>query len=255
MPPTLRSPADLIPALRHPLAIRSLLPQLHELAPRLPSSDSHIFPTRTLVPRTLASLFQRQVTVTATATSISDPIIPATYSGLGQGPTPGTVVGIVFGSVAGFLLILWLIYTCFNLGGNMRGSSSVIEEETVVRRRSRSPRRTSTRRSSPRRREASISSRSASEVIEIQSSRTRERTPPRREQRREIIVEETIRRAPPEDDVIEVLEEHSDHTPRREKSERRERDRRVSGGFRTVDPEAFAGGSRPVRKVSRRDGR
>lgn len=66
-------------------------------------------------------------------------------------------------------------------------------------------------------------------------------------------MEETVRRArtPPQDDVIEVFEEHPDapRSPRREKSER---SRRVSGGFRTVDPEAFAGGSRPVRKVSRR---
>ena len=244
MPPLLQSSSNLAPLPGHPLALRSLLPLLHSLAPRLPSPDSALLPTRTLRPRSLASLFQRQTTVTA------NPIIPATYSGLGRGPTPGTIVGIVFGSVAGFLLILWLIYTCFNLGGNMRGSSSVIEEETVVRRRSRSPRRTSTRRSSPRRR-SSPSSRSASEVIEIQSSR-RERTPPRREPRREtVVIEETIRRArtpPPQDDIVEVIEEHSP-SPRREKSER---SRRVSGGFRTVDPEAFAGGSRPVRKVSRR---
>lgn len=87
-------------------------------------------------------------------------------------------------------------------------------------------------------------------MIEIQSSRTRERTPPRRESRREtVVIEETIRRPrTPPDDIVEVIEEHSD-TPRREKSER---SRKVSGGFRTVDPEAFAGGSRPVRKVSRR---
>lgn len=248
MPPLLTSSADLI---RHPLALRSLLPSLHEFAPRSLPIDLPFLPTRTvppskLEPLSLASLFRRQVvTVTATApppTQTTNPLIPTTYSGLNAGPTPGTVVGIVFGSVAGFLLLLWLIYTCFGLGGNANVQSSVVDErrETeVVERRSR---RTSTRRSSPRRPPPAASSQSASEIIEVESRR--ERTPPRRESRREtVIIEETTRRAP-EEDYVEVIEEHS---PVRRESSKRER--RISGGFRTVDPEAFAGGDRPQRRV------
>ena len=87
-----------------------------------------------------------------------------------------------------------------------------------------------------------------SEVIEVQSRR--ERTPPRRETERVIIEERRTSRAPPQEDIVEVIEEHSPvRSPRREKGER---SKRVSGGYRTVDPEEFAGGSRPVRKVSRR---
>lgn len=151
-------------------------------------------------------------------------VLPTTYAGLNEGPAPGTVAGIVLGSVAGFLLLLWLIYTCFNFDG----SFGIYREESV-RRRSRSPRR---------------SSRSRSEVIEVSRQRS-----PRREVRREtVVVEETTRRTPPErdDDIVEVIEEHS---PRRE---RRGSDRRDSGGFyRTVDPDSFAGGRAPPRKVRR----
>ena len=245
MPPLLTSSADLI---RHPLALRSLLPSLQKLAPRSLPIDFPFLPTRTvpptkLEPLSLASLFRRQVvTVTATApppTQTTNPLIPTTYSGLNAGPQPGTVVGIVFGSVAGFLLLLWLIYTCFGLGGNVNVQSSVVEDRTeVVERRSR---RTSTRRSSPRRPPPPESSQSASEIIEVESRR--ERTPPRRERRETVIIEET-RRRPPEEDIVEVIEEHS---PVRRESTKRER--RVSGGYRTVDPEAFGGGDRPQRRV------
>ncbi len=61
-----------------------------------------------------------------------------------------------------------------------------------------------------------------------------------------MILEETRRPAPRDDDIVEVIEDHS--PPRRVK---RESSRRESG-YRTVDPEAFGGGSRPLRKVSRR---
>src|SRR5436190_12793299 len=72
--------------------------------------------------------------------------IPTTYNGLNSGPPPGTVVGIVLGSVVGFLLITWFIYTCTLSGGNTfsspwgRRGDTIVEEE-VIRRRSRTPRR------------------------------------------------------------------------------------------------------------------
>jgi len=253
MAPILPSSArSIIP---HPPELRSILSSFHQLVPRFTPTQHNIpvaaSSTTNILSRTLPSLLRRQTT-TVTATPL--PIIPATYSGLDAGPGSGTVVGIVFGSVAGFLLLLWLIYTCFNLGGAWNARSSVVEEE-VVHRRSRSPRR---------------SSHSRSEVIEVRErsrhvspsrhapspspspSRSPSRThspPPRREPRREtVIIEETTRRparSEREDDIVEVIEEHS---PLR-------RERRTSGrqsGFRTVNPDALGGGNEPVRKVGRR---
>ena len=250
MPP-LQSPSSAavaISLLEHPLELRSLLPSFHKLTPRLPSQDIPILPTRTIpLSHTLASLLRRQTTVTATA----NPIIPATYSGLNSGPTPGTVVGIVVGSVAGFLLLLWLIYTCFGLGGPP-GRSSVVEEE-IIRHRSRSPsrrapsRRPSTRRSSPRG-PVVESSVSASEVVMEEVRRERTPPAPRRSSRvRETVVVEEIRGPPPsaprEEAFVEVIEERDDPSPRRPKK---------PSGFRNVDPEAFGGGDGRFKRVSSR---
>jgi hypothetical protein len=153
--------------------------------------------------------------------------IPTTYAGLNDGPAPGSVAGIVIGAVGGFLLVLWLLYTCFNMRGGL-GRGEVVEEE-IIRRRSRSPRR----------------SRSHSETIEI----TKSRSPPRRER---IVVEETRRvsRPAPEpedlvDDIVEVIEEHSDLSP---PPPSRRASKRTSG-YRNVDPGEFGGGGRPMRKV------
>ena len=212
----------------HPISLRSFLPSIANLNLHSPLSPLNTLPTRTdqsiqSLDDPISSLFRRQANHPDPA---NPTLIPYTYAGLNAGPPPGEVVGIVFGSVGGFLLILWLIYTCFNMGG---GNNSSVEEEVVVRRRSsRSPRRTVSR------------SRSRSEVIE-----TRQRSPPRREVRRETVILEETRRAPErEDDIVEVIEEHS--PPRRSGGSRRQ------SGYRTVDPEAFGGGSRPLRKVSRR---
>lgn len=235
MPPFYERSAQSPSSPAHTSHLRSLMPSKFHIAPRSPISTVSSLSTPTNEPiqylaRSLSSIFRRQV----------DPsVIPTTYSGLNAGPTPGTVVGIVFGSVAGFLIVLGVIYIFVNGVGRNRDTSS-IEEEVVIRRRSRSPRRSSPRRSSPRR---PPSSHSRSEVIEV----SRHRSPPRRETRREtVIMEETRRPAPRDDDIVEVIEDHS--PPRRVK---RESSRRESG-YRTVDPEAFGGGSRPMRKVSRR---
>lgn len=61
--------------------------------------------------------------------------IPTTYTGLDSGPPPGSVVGIVLGSVAGFLLLLWVLHTCFGAANPFGGSRTIIEGE-VVRQRS-----------------------------------------------------------------------------------------------------------------------
>lgn len=158
--------------------------------------------------------------------------IPTTYAGLNDGPAPGSVAGIVIGAVGGFLLVLWLLYTCFNMSGMGRvgGGGTVVEEE-IIRRRSRSPRR----------------SRSRSETIEI----TKSRSPPR-QQRERIVVEETRRVSrPPDlepeetiDDIVEVIEEHSPSPPPQSR-----RTSKRHSGFRNVDPAEFGGGGRPMRKV------
>ena len=233
MPPFAERRAQSLSSLANTYSLRSLIPSTFRFHRRSPIPPTPGLPSPTSQPlhhltRSLTSVLRRQV----------DPsILPTTYSGLNAGPTPGTVVGIVFGSVAAFLLVLWLIYTVVS-GVGMNRDVSVVEEE-VIRRRSRSPRRSSPRRSSPRR---PPSSRSRSETIEV----SRHRSPPRRETRREtVVMEETRRTSPREDDIVEVIEDHS--PPRRVK-----RESRRESGYRTVDPEAFGGGSRPLRKVSRR---
>jgi hypothetical protein len=75
------------------------------------------------------TLARRQIPVVA---------IPTTYAGLNSGPQPSSVVGIVLGSVAGFLLLLWFLYTCFGVGNPFAGASGAVIEEEVIRRRSRS---------------------------------------------------------------------------------------------------------------------
>lgn len=194
----------------------TLISTIHALSPRSPSS--HHSTTTSPATRTLASLVKRQTIVA----------IPATYANQDSSPEPGTVAGIVLGSVGGVLFILWLLYTCFNLGGGTAASGAV----EYVQRRSRSPPRRARR------------TESRSETVEV---RRRSRTPPPPRSRREtIIIEENRRPAPVveerEDDIVEVIEEHSP-PPRRS--------RRVSGGYRTVDPQEFAGGDRPRRNVRR----
>lgn len=157
--------------------------------------------------------------------------IPTTYAGLNSGPSPGAVVGIMLGSIGGFLLVLFLFLMVLRLSG--RFSTTIVEEE-VIRRRSRSPRR----------------SRSRSEVIEVRSEHRSavSPAPSRRRERDTIVVEERISRVdpPPQDDIVEVIEEHSpERRPPRRESKR-------MSGFRTVDPAEFGGGDRPMRRVSKR---
>jgi hypothetical protein len=161
------------------------------------------------VPRSVGSLIKRQSIIS----------IPTSYSSLNAGPSPGVIVGIVLGSVAGFLLALWLLYSCFG-----SGFVTVDEGSVVVRERKRS-RRTSSRR--------------ASETVEVR--RERPRTPVVER----VIVEETRETRVAGSDgsgsnEVVVIEEHS--PPRRSKSKR-------ESGYRPVDPLAYAGGDRPIREV------
>jgi hypothetical protein len=154
--------------------------------------------------------------------------VPTSYSSLNSGPSPGTVVGIVLGSVAGFLILLWLLYSCFG-----SGFVSIDEGSVIVRERKRSHRTSSHR---------------ASETVEVR--RERPRTPAveriiveeRRESRPAPVVSSDGSRS----DEVVVIEEHS--PPRRSKSKR-------DSGYRTVDPLAYAGGDRPMREVRKSSSR
>lgn len=177
--------------------------------------------------------------------------VPGHYAAQNSGPDPGTVVGIVLGSVGGFLLLLWLVYTCLQIGGRGETVSSYGTASVVTR---KSRRRHSHHHRSPGRRE----------TVEVRTSRV----VPSQER---VVVEESVRRtssqAPPppppmsgppprivsdDEDEVVVIEEHS--PPRRHKSRshrRRSSSARRESGFREVDPDRFAGGNASFRDVRR----
>ena len=120
-----------MPAVRDPLSvIANMAPRDSSLSARQPAFDvpAIVFDA----PKT-APIAKRQNVIYA-----QQGIIPTYYNT--DGPEPGTVVGIVLGSVAGFLLICWLIQSLMNTN-NKTGTTTAMagEEEIVVRR----PRRNS----------------------------------------------------------------------------------------------------------------
>lgn len=154
--------------------------------------------------------------------------IPTQYQGIDAGPAPGAVAGIVLGSIAGFLLLIWILWIASSGSGFIR-SSRLTEEDVVVRRRSRSR---GTRRSHAR---TEMTSRSPRRERVIRQERiVRGSVPPPRQPSR---IRETVlvddMRGPPErrvdgDDIVEVIEEHSSiGVP-----EPRRKSRRSSGGYR-----------------------
>ncbi|KAL1590473.1 hypothetical protein WHR41_00517 [Cladosporium halotolerans] len=153
--------------------------------------------------------------------------IPTVYQGLDAGPAPGAVVGIVLGSVLGFIFLIWLLWILSN-GTTFIRSNQDEEEDVVVRRHRNSDRRRSSRRTemsqrSPRR-----------DRVYRQERITRDFPPPTRSPgvsrvRESVIVDEprTERRVDG-DDIVEVIEEHSSvgGAPPRRKS------KRASSGYR-----------------------
>jgi hypothetical protein len=169
--------------------------------------------------------------------------IPNTYSDINNSPAPGTVVGIVLGSVGGFLLILWLISTCF--GFRIPSSASTDEESISVRSYHR---RSNSRSYSPPR---PAGRRAREEVVEIHRSPSRRKQSQTQQSRRKTITVEARRSGPrrsgDDDEIVEIVDEGG---PRR--SSRNERV--VSGGFvRAVETES-ASGNRPVDEVFVRKG-
>ncbi|KAJ5937692.1 hypothetical protein N7454_004034 [Penicillium verhagenii] len=154
--------------------------------------------------------------------------IPSTYSG---SCNPGTVVGIVLGTVGGLVLILYLTFLALNPGGLARGvGSSTVDEEVVV---------TSRRGPSLRRHGDTI------EVVEERDYRDsyRRRPSPRDRDDDRIVVEESMTGTATSDgrDVIEVLEEESSAIS--SVSTRPPRRQRNRSGVRTIDPLDYGGES------------
>ncbi|KAN0105076.1 hypothetical protein V8E51_010821 [Hyaloscypha variabilis] len=224
------------------------LPSTSSLLSALNSRSSAL--VASLAPRSSSHLESRDETSLPTLTKKfhdfirrqnTPSIIPSTYGSINSGPSAGTIVGIVLGSVGGFLICLWLIYTCLNFG-NVSSDSSYTES-VVVREHRKSHRGGSQR------------SRRVSETVEVRRERSPIRIvrPPERVER--IIVEETREerrersrsRGGSEDEVV-VIEEHS--PPRRKKSVKEER---RESGYRTVDPNAYAGAVGGRKGGSRRE--
>jgi hypothetical protein len=224
--------------------------------------------TRNIIPRfpALYALIRRQpspylTTYNALARRQSVAVIPSAYPGYpDSGLPPGEVAGIVLGSVAGFLLLILLIYYITN-GGPASGSIIGAEEIIVRREPSRRSRKSHSHRSSRQEVRQVVRSRSP----RAQRITVEERTtiipgppPPRPRSIDERIVDERIveerrsSRGPPPirrvdgDDVVEVIEEGSSivdiEPPRRDR-------RRRSSGYRSVDPNLYAGGDYPQRPL------
>ncbi|EGY13979.1 uncharacterized protein VDAG_00661 [Verticillium dahliae VdLs.17] len=160
----------------------------------------------------------------------SDPeiIVPATYGGTNSGLEPAAVAGITLGAVAGFLLLVYVLYMCANgVGPSADYRSSTYGASTLsVRRRSRSRAHRHQSRGPSRARVVATervrvreSGVGAPFVVEAEPVPMRERT-------------RSVSRAPPpprvvddEDDEVVVIEEHT--PPRRS----RRHSRRGSGAL------------------------
>jgi hypothetical protein len=216
-----------MPPLPHPTpsTAASTLPLLIR---RASSSLSH-------TKHTLLSLLHRRQTTT---------IIPADYTNINSSLSPGAVIGIVLGSVGGFLLILWLIYTL--MGGNIAVGASSDVSSIVIRERKRS-RRGSSRRTSSRRESVEVREvrrPPAVERVVVEERRESRPGPPPA-----VVVEVESSSLGSEDEVV-VIEEHSP-PPRRASGSKKAKE----SGYRPVDPMAYGGGDEPLRGVDRRGSR
>ncbi|PQE20209.1 hypothetical protein CJF30_00001503 [Rutstroemia sp. NJR-2017a BBW] len=156
----------------------------------------------------------------------NDPsVIPTTYGNENNSSSPGTIAGIVIGSVAGFLLILWLLRQCAN--SNNRSSATTTYADEMAYRDSM---RRSSRRNS--RSSETVEIRRGASPVRIVREEIRQEQPRRPIPVERVVVEERSRGG---SDEVVVIEEPS--PPRRSKSKRERRD----SGFRTVDPLSFGG--------------
>jgi len=159
--------------------------------------------------------------------------IPTVYQGLNSGPAPGAVVGIVLGSVLGFIFLIWLLWILSNGSTFIKTNRDEEEDIVVSRHRTHTSDRRRERRSemsqkpprSPRR-----------DRVYRQERITRDfpvpaRSPGTSRVRGETVFvdRETTERRVDGDDIVEVIEEHSSVSgapPPRRKS------KRASSGYR-----------------------
>ncbi|EGU84285.1 hypothetical protein FOQG_05852 [Fusarium oxysporum f. sp. raphani 54005] len=169
--------------------------------------------------------------------------VPTAYKSADNSLAPGVVAGIVLGSVAGFLLLLYIIYMLLHRGPVVRtvdGASTVVsggpmstvtgDTSTYLSFRSRRDRRTRNR---SRSRATSRSKRTRSRTTVNSRDRSRRRTSPLVSDSRgeRIIVDPPAPRFVQEstissDNEIVVEEEHSVSPPRRSRRQSQDRYRR-----------------------------
>ncbi|KAJ2896679.1 hypothetical protein MKZ38_005303 [Zalerion maritima] len=207
----------------------------------------------------------------------TDNFVTETYGAVDSSPSPGAIVGIVLGSIAGFLLFLWLVHLCIHFGkppiifeGTIasRSGTSVVTSHRHSR-RSKSPssrshsRRRSRRKSGGHRRETVEILRTTSHpqtgqprapsVIEVVENR-------RRSTSRPVVVPldpsetATETQTTTTDDIIVVEPPLVARRHSQRNSGHSHRHHRRSSGYRGVHPERFAGGNEPVREVRRSGG-
>ncbi|KAI9764915.1 MAG: hypothetical protein M1840_007940 [Geoglossum simile] len=176
MPPFVTGLCDNIkPLERFPGILSRISNLLHQLRPQHLVHHKGVPATAPALTR-LEQLLKRQNNGQAA-------VIPSAYQDNNAGPSPGSVVGIILGSLFGFLLILWLIWTCSSV-------NRTIATERVIH--DRRP----------------LHSRRVEEVVEIQR-------PPRRPER--VYVESRINSLvdSSSDDVIEeTVRIHRENRPR-----------------------------------------
>jgi hypothetical protein len=159
--------------------------------------------------------------------------IPATYAFLDTSPTPGTVVGIVLGTVAGIIIVLLVVYQILGFGDSSESVVVVEERENVGVARTGSRRSAIARPVSGR----PGGRRVVEEMVEVQSrpaSRRRREDIEDEEEDVVVVEEEETTGTHYSDDFVEVEEEESSvqtSPPRR---------RRGSGSYRRVDPDPLA---------------
>lgn len=203
--------------------------------------------------------------------------LPLSYHNLNNGPSSGTVVGIVLGSVFGYLLLIYLINSALTgKPGQTRYIEGDASEIVVTRRSDRSSgkkrrRKPATAARSTRRSEMTGPSSGSSASVQMPPPPMPRQPSPRRTERiirEEVRVRQEARQPPvqmpmppgppdihetinininderPErrvdgDDTVEVIEEGSEVSAAPQRRNRRESSR---GAYRTVDPQAYGGG-------------
>lgn len=236
-----------------PIPLPSLPQAAKDLLPRVAALTSGIAESiAKRIPHALPSI---QHTAEITRRQQGTAVIPSVYKV--DGPAPGAVAGIVLGSVAGFILIIILL---FFLSGNVSPSWTITgENEQIVRRDGPSSR--GHRRSRRSDRSGGVEVRERSPRVRttiVEETRRDSRRPPSIVSERIVMDSRRGSRGPPPirrvdgDDIVEVIEEGSsiaDMPPRRDR-------RRRSSGYRSVDPNKFAGGDYQQIRIKRsRSGR